>query len=80
MHAARRAGLRIILRSAYHGILAPCASWRYRVVPAGNAPLAAAAGERAAEPHVPTEPPPSADLRGEPRTLKSPRLGAPAGD
>ncbi len=28
MHAARRAGLRIILRSAYHGILAPCAGWR----------------------------------------------------
>jgi hypothetical protein len=53
----------------YHGILAPCASWRYRVVPAGNAALAAAAGERATEPHGPTEPPPSADLRGEPTAL-----------
>jgi len=30
----------------YHGILAPCASWRYRVVPAGNAALAAPAGDR----------------------------------
>jgi hypothetical protein len=52
-----------------HGILAPCASWRYRVVPDGDAALADAPGERAAGPHDPTEPPASADLRDEPTAL-----------
>ncbi len=60
----------------FHGILAPCASWRYRVVPAGNAALAAAEQDRAADPHDPFEPPPSADLRGEPTALDEGAPGA----
>jgi len=60
----------------YHGILAPCASWRYRVVPASDAALAAAAGERGAEPRDPTEPAPTTDLRGEPTALEESAPGA----
>ncbi len=66
MHAARRAGLRVILRSAYHGILAPCASWRDQVVPAGDAAIQVPGCEPEAKTEGPIEHPPNAECRAAP--------------
>lgn len=53
----------------FHGILAPCASWRYRVVPTGDTALVAAERERAADPRDESEAPPSINVRDEPAAL-----------
>ena len=77
MHAAQRAELRIIQRSAYHGILAPGASLRERVVPARAEGAAANAADHPSpardggdDPHGegPTPGPPSHTARPDRRS------------
>jgi hypothetical protein len=58
----------------YHGILAPCASWRDRVVPAGDTAIQVAGCEPEAKTDGPIEHPPNAEPRDAP---KEPRDNAP---
>jgi hypothetical protein len=53
----------------YHGILAPCASWRDRVVPAGDAAIAAAGRKPEVEMDGPIDSSPTADSRSAPTKL-----------
>jgi hypothetical protein len=50
----------------YHGILAPCASWRDQVIPAGDAAIAAAGRRPEAEADGPIDNSPTADPRSAP--------------
>jgi hypothetical protein len=76
----------------YHGILAPCASWRDQVVPAGNAAIQVAGREPEAETDGPFDHSPNAGSRSAPTGLgedapgveassaeDEPRIRAPAG-
>jgi hypothetical protein len=79
MDGARAATLRIIPRSAYHGILGPCAGERDRVVPGAPEPQGPARPPAATPPLASAaEPPSNTETRGRARCEFPDRCGPPA--